>query len=105
MAMEVAKVKVNNAASNAHCTIITQVATTAKADLDRQKCTTHRAVKTSAHYVAHPAIEDEWNASQLEKVQRAKEATEMEAKKATEEALRAAQIQLEIQTRTFSSAF
>jgi hypothetical protein len=42
---------------------------------------------------------------QLEKAQRAKEATEMEAKKATEEALHVAQIQLEIQTRTFSSAF
>jgi hypothetical protein len=42
---------------------------------------------------------------QLEKAQHAKEATEMEAKKATEEALRAAWIQLEIQTRTFFSVF
>jgi len=73
--------------------------------LDHQKRTTCQAVKTSTHYVAHPAIEDKWNASQLEKAQRVKEATEMEAKKATEEALRAAQIQLEIQMRTFSSAF
>jgi len=62
-------------------------------------------VKTSAYYVAHPTIEDEWNTSQLKKAQRAKEATEMEAKKATEEALHAAQIQLEIQMRTFSSVF
>jgi hypothetical protein len=46
-----------------------------------------------------------WNASQLEKAQHVKEATEMEAKKATEEVLHAAQIQLEIQIRTFSSAF
>ena len=103
--MEVAKVKANNAASNAHCTIMTQAATTAKADLDCQKRIICQAVKTSARYVAHPTIEDEWNASQLEKAQCAKEATEMEAKKATEEALCVAQIQLEFQTRTFSSAF
>jgi hypothetical protein len=103
--MEVAKAKVNNATSNAHCTIMTQAATTAKADLDRQKHTTHWAVKTSIHYVAHPAIEDKWNTLQLEKAQHAKEATEMEAKKATEEGLCVAWIQLEIQTRTFSSAF
>jgi len=64
--------------------------------LDCQKRTTHRAVKTSTCYVAHPTIEDEWNTSQLEKAQRAKEATEMEAKKATEEALHVARIQLEI---------
>jgi len=81
------------------------VVTTAKANLDHQKRTTRRVVKTSACYVAHPAIEDEWNASQLEKAQRAKEATEMEAKKATEEALHVARIQLEIQMRTFFSVF
>jgi hypothetical protein len=79
--------------------------TTAKDDLDCQKRTTCQVVKTSAHYVAHPAIEEEWNASQLEKAQRAKEATETEAQKATEEALHEAHIQLEIQTRTFSSEF
>jgi hypothetical protein len=104
MAMEVAKAKANNDASNAHCTIMTRAATTAKADLDRQKRTTRRAVKSSARYVAHPAIEDEWNASQLEKARRAKVAAETEAQKATEEALREARIQLEIQTRIFSSA-
>ena len=87
MAMEVAKAKANNNASNAHCTIMTRAATTAKDDLDRQKRTTRRAVKTSAHYVAHSAIEEEWNASQLEKALHAKEATEMEAQKAIEEAL------------------
>jgi hypothetical protein len=59
MAMEVVKVKANNDASNAHCTIMTQAATTAKDNLDHQKCTTHQAVKTSARYVAHPAIEAE----------------------------------------------
>jgi hypothetical protein len=57
------KLKANNNASNAHCTIITQAALVAKANLDHQKCKTCRAVKTSAHYVAHPAIEDEWNTS------------------------------------------
>ena len=67
-------------------------ATTAKADLDHQKHATCWLVKTSAHYVAHPAIEDKWNASQLEKVQHAKETTEMEAQKATKEALHEAHI-------------
>jgi len=105
MAMEVAKAKANNDASNAHCTIMTRAATTAKDDLDRQKRTTRRAVKTSAHYVAHPAIKAEWNASQLDKAWHAKEAAEMEAQKATEEVLREARIQLEIQIRTFSSEF
>src|SRR5216683_2352962 len=102
MVMEVAKAKANNDASNAHCTIMTQAATTAKDNLDRQKRTTCQAVKTSVCYVAHPAIEKEWNASQLKKVRHAKEAAETEAQKATEEALRKAHIQLEIQTRTFS---
>ena len=105
MKREAEKEKANNAAINAHCTIMTRAATTAKADLDRQKRVTRRPVKTSARYVAHPAIEDEWNASQLAKAQRAKETAEMEAQKATEEALREARIQLEIQTRTFSSEF
>jgi hypothetical protein len=104
MAMEVAKAKVNNTTSNAHCTIMTQAVTTAKANLDHQKRTTRQAVKTSACYVAHPAIEDEWNASQLEKAQHAKEATEMEAKKATEEALRTARMLRSESTPTFSSS-
>jgi len=38
----------------------------------------------------HPTIEDEWNASQLAKMQRAKETAKMEAQKAIEEALREA---------------
>ena len=96
--------KVNNDASNAHCTIMTRVATAARADLDRQKRKTRRPVKTGARYVAHPVIEDEWNTAQKEKAQHAKETAEMEAQKATEEALRKARIQMEIQTRTFSSA-
>jgi hypothetical protein len=83
---------------------MTRMATTARADLDRQKRKTRRPVKTGARYVAHPAIEDEWNAAQKEKAQRAKETAEMEAQKATEEALCEARIQMEIQTRTFSSA-
>ncbi len=95
--------KANNDASNAHCTIMTQVATAARADLDHQKRKTRRAVKTSACYVAHPAIEDEWNASQQEKAWCAKETTEMEAQKATDEALCEVHIQMEIQTRMFSS--
>jgi hypothetical protein len=99
------KLKANNDASNAHCTIMTRAATTARADLDRQKRVTRRAVKTSARYVAHPTIEDEWNASQQDKAQRAKEAAEVEAQRATDEALREARIQEEIRTRTFSSKF
>ena len=67
MAMEVVKAKANNDASNAHCTIMTRAVTTEKDDLDHQKHTTRQAVKTSAHYVAHPTIEAEWNASQLNK--------------------------------------
>jgi hypothetical protein len=105
MKREAKKEKANNTAINAHCTIMTQVVTTAKADLDHQKHVTRRPVKTSMHYVAHPAIEDEWNASQLAKAQHAKETAKMEAQKATEEALREACIQLEIQTRMFSSEF
>ncbi len=97
------KLKANNNTSNAHCTIMTQAVMTARANLDCQKHTTHRAVKTSACYVAHPAIEDEWNASQQEKAQCAKEVAEMEAQKATEEALCEAHIQEEIQSRSFSS--
>jgi hypothetical protein len=96
--------KANNDASNAHCTIMTRMATTARADLDRQKRKTHRPVKTGARYVAHLAIEDEWNTAQKEKAQHAKETAEMEAQKATEEALREAHIQMEIQMRMFSSA-
>jgi hypothetical protein len=101
---EIAMLKANNDASNAHCTIMTRVATTARADLDRQKRKTHRPVKTSARYVAHPAIEEEWNATQQVKAQRAKEVAETEAQKATDEALCEARIQMEIQMRTFSSA-
>jgi hypothetical protein len=97
------KLKANNNASNAHYTIITRAATVAKANLNCQKRKTHRAVKTSACYVAHPAIEDEWNASQQEKAWHAKEATETEAQKAMDEALREACIQVEMRTRTFSS--
>jgi hypothetical protein len=41
MAMEVVKVKAKNDASNAHYTIMTQAATTAKDDLDCQKHTTY----------------------------------------------------------------
>jgi hypothetical protein len=67
MTKEVEKSKANNDASNTHCTIMTQVATTARANLDRQKQKTCQPVKTSAHYVAHPAIEDELNAFQQEK--------------------------------------
>jgi len=105
MAMEVTKAKANNNASNAHCTIMTWAVTIAKDNLDHQKCTTYWVVKTSAHYVAHPAIKVEWNASQLNKAWHAKEAAEIEAQKATEEALHKAHIQLEIQTRMFSSEF
>ena len=96
--------KANNDASNAHCTIMTRVATTVRADLDHQKRKTCRPVKTGTCYVAHPAIEDEWNAAQKEKVQHAKETAETEAQKATEEALCEVHIQMEIQIRTFSSA-
>ena len=41
MAMEeIAMLKANNDASNTHCTIMTHVATIARADLDHQKCKT-----------------------------------------------------------------
>jgi len=96
--------KANNAVSNAHCTIMRRAATTANADLDCQKCTTCRPVKTSTCYVAHPAIEDEWNASQQDKARRAKETAEVEAQRAIDEALRETRIQEEIRTRSFSSA-
>ena len=104
MEKENTKLKANNDTSNAYCTIMTRAATVAKADLDRQKHKTHRAVKTSTCYVAHPAIEDEWNASQQEKARCVKEAAEMEAQKATDEALCEACIQVEMRTRMFSSA-
>jgi hypothetical protein len=95
--------KANNAVSNVHCTIIRWAATTANADLDHQKHTTHQPVKTSACYVAHPTIKDEWNASQQDKAQRAKETTEVEAQRAIDEALRETRIQEEIRMRLFSS--
>ena len=96
MTKEVEKSKANNDASNTHCTIMTRAATTARANLDCQKWKTCQPVKTSARYVAHPAIEDEWNTSQQEKAQHAKEAAKMEAQKATDDALREARIQVEI---------
>ena len=80
------------------------MATIANTDLDCQKRTTHRPVKTSTRYVAHPAIEDEWNASQQDKAQRAKETTEVEAQRAIDKALRETHIQEEIRMRSFSSA-
>lgn len=95
--------RANSDAISAHCTIMARAATAAMADLDRQKRKTRRPVKTSARYVAHPAIEEEWNASQQEKARRAEETAVMEAQKATEEALREARIQLETQTKIFSS--
>ena len=79
------------------------MATTANTDLDHQKHTTHRPVKTSARYVAHPAIEDKWNASQQDKAQCAKETAKVEAQRAIDEALRETRIQEEIRTRSFSS--
>src|SRR6266851_6501292 len=100
---EIAMLKANNDASNAHCTIMTRVVTAARADLDHQKRKTHRAVKTSTRYVAHTALKDEWNASQQEKAWCAKETAETEAQKATDEALHEACIQMKIQTRMFSS--
>jgi len=96
--------KANNTVSNVHCTIMRRAATTANADLDCQKHTTHQPVKTSAHYIAHPTIEDEWNASQQDKALRAKETTEVEAQRAIDKALRETQIQEEIRMRSFSSA-
>jgi hypothetical protein len=84
---------------------MTQAATTVRADLDCQKCVTCCTVKTSTRYIAHPAIEDKWNASQQDKAQHAKEAAEVEAQRATDEALREACIQEEIRMRTFSSKF
>jgi len=59
MMKKVEKLKANNDASNAHCTIMTRAATAARDDLDCQKCKTHQAVKASARYVAHPVIKDE----------------------------------------------
>jgi hypothetical protein len=96
--------KANNAASNAYCTIMRQVAIIANADLDYQKCITHQPVKTSVCYVSHPTIEDKWNASQQDKAQCAKETAEVEAQRAIDEALRETCIQEEIRIRSFSSA-
>jgi hypothetical protein len=89
---EAEKEKANNAAINAHCTIMMRAVIRAKADLDHQKHITCRPVKTSTRYIAHSAIEDKWNAFQLIKAQCAKETTEMKAQKATEEALYEAHI-------------
>jgi len=76
---EAKKEKANNAAINAHCTIMMQAAIRAKADLDHQKHVTCQPVKTSTCYIAHPAIEDKWNVFQLTKAQCAKETTDMKA--------------------------
>jgi hypothetical protein len=56
---EAKKEKANNAAINAHCTIMIRAAIIAKANLDCQKHATYRLVKISMCYIVHPAIEDE----------------------------------------------
>ena len=70
--------KANNDTSNTHCTIMTHVVTAARADLDCQKCKIHQLVKTGTCYIAHPVIEDKWNATQKEKAQHVKETAKME---------------------------
>ena len=84
--------KANNAASNTYYTIMRRAATTANTDLDHQKCTTHQPVKTSMHYIAHPTIEDEWNAFQQDKAWHIKKTAEVEAQRAIDKALHKAHI-------------
>src|SRR5712675_1883247 len=67
-------------------------------------CVVPVLVKTSAHYITHPALRTQWETEKQEKAHSQREKTEKEAQKATEDAAREARIRSEITTRTFSGA-
>jgi len=100
---EVAKVKAETKASNAHCTIMTHAASASKTELENQKRKTRRSVKTNAHLISHPMLVENHEADQQLKALWARKVAEARAQTAAEEALREARIQEEIRTRTFTS--
>jgi hypothetical protein len=89
-------------ASAAHCTIMMRAASAAKAELESLKRKTRRSVKTSARYVTHPALREQWAAKQEEKECKERDAAQKEAQKAVDEAARKLQIHRAIQTRVFT---
>jgi transcription-repair coupling factor (superfamily II helicase) len=104
MEKELLQEKAESAASNAHCTIMAQAATDAKAKLEQQKHKSHQSVKTSARYVTHPTIHARWAADQEERAQRAREAAQKEAQKNIDDAACNMLIQDDIQMKVFTGA-
>lgn len=66
---------------------MTRAASASKAKLENQKHKTRQSVKTSACLIAHPMLIEKYKADIQAKALRAREAAEVEAQKAAEEAL------------------
>jgi hypothetical protein len=96
MKKEIVKARSETKASNAHCTIMTCVASASSTELEKQKHRTRQSVKTSAHLISHPMLVEQHNAETQAKALQAKESAEVEAQKAVSEALRETHIQEEM---------
>jgi len=66
-------------ASNAHCTIMTCMASASKTELKNQKCKTHRSVKTNARLISHPMLVEKHKADLELKALQASEVAKVEA--------------------------
>jgi multidrug efflux pump subunit AcrA (membrane-fusion protein) len=99
---EIAKAKAKTKANNAYCASMMRAISASKAELEIEKRKTRRSVKTNARLITHPMPIEKHKADLQVKALRARDAAEVEAQKATEEALREARIQEEIRTRTFT---
>jgi hypothetical protein len=102
---EIANVKAELKASNAHCTIMTRAGSISKTELKNQKRKTRRSVKTDTHLISHPMFIENHKADRQLTALWAIKVAEAGAQAAAEEALREARIQEEIRTRTFMSEF
>ena len=99
---ELIQVRANTEASDAHCTIMKRAESDARAQLLGKKNKSHRAIKTSAHYIAYETLKEIHAHQTQEKAERARENTAKEAQKAEEEAVCKAQIWEETTTRIFT---
>jgi hypothetical protein len=81
-----------------------RAASAAREELENLKRKSHCSVKTSARYVTHPALREQWAITQEEKARKEREAAQKEAQKTVDEATRKLQIQEAIQTRIFTGA-
>ncbi|KAI0276873.1 hypothetical protein BC826DRAFT_1114014 [Russula brevipes] len=104
MAREVLRSQAEAKASAAHCTIMMRAASAAREELESLKRKSRRSVKTAARYVTHPALREQWAATQEEKARKEREAAQKEAQKTVDEATRKLQIQEAIKTRIFTDS-